>query len=320
MKDFFGTVLLSAATMLANVCQGQTTSGGDLFKHAQQVEAAGNRTAAAAAYQKAYEAYMSVDDSEGMIKSLNKKQALSGGPAAPVAATLRPTLRPAATPPRPAPATGPSPVAGRTADGRPLGLFFMTHYIPAWRSLEKATWYFAPNGQVFHNPQGLDAAGYAALPPGDRGVYQAGATPTVKWADGRTQPFKIEPTGSTSFNYDMSIFVGMGPFGSTREIVGRFEGGNSVTGAASASGLELQADGSYAGSSSGTVSATTNQGTFTGGSSGESAGRWGLSGWVLTLTDNTGRTTRSMAYPIEKDEKTGQVVRFYFNNVVYKRL
>jgi len=318
MKDFFATVLLGAATMLANVCQGQATSGGDLFKHAQQVEAAGSRAAAAAAYQKAYEAYMSVDDSEGMIKSLHKKQALNGGPAA--AATLRPAPRPAATAPRPAPATGPSPVAGRMAGGRPLGLFFMTRYIPVWHSLEKATWYFAPNGQVFHNPQGLDAAGYAALPPGDRGVYQAGATPTVQWADGRTQPFKVEPTGGNTFNYDTGIFVGMGPFGSTREIVGRFEGGNSVKGAAAASGLELRADGSYSGSASGTVSANTSQGTFTGGSSGESAGRWSLSGWVLTLTDNTGRTTRSMAYPIEKDEKTGQVARFYFNNVAYKRL
>lgn len=217
------------------------------------------------------------------------------------------------------PVTDAMPVAGKVVNGRPVGLFFMTRYIPAWHSLEKATWYFAPNGQVYRNPRGLDAAGYAALPPGDRGMYQAGAAPSIKWANGRTEAIKVESTSADSFNWDMGIFVGMGPFTGAREVVGSFQGGNSVTGASVSSALELQADGTYRGGFASSISASSDQSKVTVGNSGDSTGRWALSGWVLTLTDAQGHTTRGVAYPIEKNDKTGQVVRFYFNNVAYAR-
>ncbi|WP_201984586.1 hypothetical protein [Hymenobacter rubidus] len=302
-------------------------SGGYLLRKAETLGMAGQYDAAAAAYSQAAAAFHQANDADGQLRATTQLAALEEKRAdnllatldAPVARsaptrTAVPTARLAgALPP------GPTPVAGKVANGRPLGLFFMTRYIPAWHSLEKATWYFAPGGQVYHNPTSLDAAGFAALKPGDRGTYQAGAAPTVKWADGRSEPFKIETTGGNSFNHDMGIFVGMGPFGSAQELVGNFQGGNSVTGAAVSSSLELHADGTYRGGFAASISASSNQGKTTVGNSGDSAGRWSLNGWVLSLTNAQGRTTSGVAYPIEKDEKTGRVVRFYFNNVAYAR-
>lgn len=302
--------------------------GAVLMQKAKKLQASGDRAGAAAAYQQAYAAYTSVDDSDGMKAALAGKAAVAAGAtlaaatAAPLA-TVRPVgaARPAlAAAPRPAPVAGPMPVAGRVVGGRPVGLFFMTRYIMAWHSLEKATWYFAPDGRVFHNPGALDAAGYAVLPPADRGTLRPGSN-TLSWANGQSEKFVLEDATANGFNYDMGIFVGMGPFKSARELVGRFEGGNSVTGAASVSGLDLRADGSYSGSSVASVSATSNESTVRAGSTGTMGGRWSLSGWVLTLIDAAGQPVRrGLAYPIERDAKTGQLVRFYFDNVAYKRL
>ncbi len=251
--------------------------------------------------------------------------AAPAAPAAPLATVrpvgaARPALAAAPRPVAPMPAAGALPVAGRVVGGRPVGLFFMTRYIMAWHSLEKSTWYFAPDGRVFHNPGALDAAGYAALPPADRGTLRPGSN-TLSWANGQSEKFVMEDATANSFSYDMGIFVGMGPFKSARELVGRFEGGNSVTSAATSSSLDLRADGSYSGSSVASVSATSTESTVRAGSTGTTGGRWSQSGWVLTLTDAAGQPVRrGLAYPIERDAKTGQVVRFYFDNVAYKRL
>ncbi|MGI4874029.1 MAG: hypothetical protein ACRYFX_22955 [Janthinobacterium lividum] len=310
-----------------------------MLQKAAALEKAGNLPAAINAYDQANQAFGKTDDLDGKQKALAKlaelnerladqylQQAKGAQPATqPTAA--RPALAvaaPAAVA-RPAQAArslpasaGPlvQPVAGRVAGGKPLGLFFMTRPIPAWHSLEKATWYFAPNGQVFRNPQGLNAASYAALAPGDRGVYQAGS---IRWADGRTEALKMASSSANTFTWDMGTFVGMGPFTSPAQLVGRFEDGNSASGAVMVSGLVLQANGTYTGGFAGNISATSAGSTVTVGNSGDSAGRWSLSNWVLTLTDNTGHITRGVAYPIEKDDKTGQVMRFYFSNVAYQR-
>jgi hypothetical protein len=327
---FFLRVALCCAWLAAGLsAQAQPAysgpPGAEHMQRAKKLQASGDRAGAAAAYQQAYAAYTSVDDSDGMKAALAGKAAVAAGAApAPPAAPLA-TVRPvgAARPALPAaarPAAVAAPLASRVVGGRPVGLFFMTRYIMAWHSLEKATWYFAPDGRVFHNPGSLDAAGYAALPPADRGTLRPGSS-TLTWANGQSEKFVMEDATANSFNYDMGIFVGMGPFKSTRELVGRFEGGNSITGAASVSSLDLRADGSYSGGSAASVSATSNESTVRAGSSNTAAGRWALSGWVLTLTDAAGQPVRrGLAYPIERDAKTGQFVRFYFDNVAYKRL
>ena len=326
--------LLLSALLAATPGVAQAQTGAALLQQAAAQEKAGNLPGAIGLCDRANAAFGKAGDFDGKQKALSKLAELNERLADQYlqqAQGSQPTARPvaaasAASPvaaPRPAPAAAPvaagpmvQPVAGQVTGGRPVGLFFMTHYIPAWNSLEKATWYFAPNGQVFHNPKGLDAAGYATLPPGDRGMLQG---KSIHWADGRTQELKIESTNAGAFNWDMRIFVGMGPFTSPAQLVGKFEGGNSASGAVVVSGLVLQANGTYTGGFAGNISATSAGSKVTVGNSGDSAGRWSLSGWVLTLTDNTGRVTRGVAYPIEKDDKTGQVVRFYFANVAYQR-
>ncbi|GAA4495060.1 hypothetical protein GCM10023172_06160 [Hymenobacter ginsengisoli] len=312
----------------------QAPSGAALFQRGQQLEAAGNRAAAAATYQQAYQAYMSVDDSDGMIKSLAKKKALTGVGLAPTSAPVAaPAARPVAVAMRvaaPAPATRPAvaaPLAGRVAGGKPQGLFFMTRYWIGTHSLEKAAYYFTPTGQAYQNPTGFGAADLAALPAGSRGSYTvAGNTLTIKWADGHTSTSSLEDVHADAFNWDTGIFLGVKPFANAQQLAGTFEGGNSIStssgSAAVSSGLTFRADGTYTGGSASSFSGKDTDGnaTYDAGSSGTGAGHWSLNGWVLNLTNAQGQTKRGVAFPFELDEKTGRVVRFYFDNVAYKRL
>jgi hypothetical protein len=218
-----------------------------------------------------------------------------------------------------------APLAGKVLSGKPVGLFFMTRYIMAFHSLEKATYYFTPAGQVYNNPIDFTPTSLAGLPANARGIYSvSGGQLLMKWADGNTSKANFENPSANTFSWDMGIFVGMGPFSSARQLVGTFEGGNSVSSgsgsAAAVSGLTFRADGSYSGSSVSSFNTNTSGSNAHVGGSGEAAGRWALAGWTLTLTDAAGRTARGVAYAIETNEKTGQVTRFYFNNVAYKRL
>ncbi|MBF9140504.1 hypothetical protein [Hymenobacter properus] len=322
-------LLVSAAAFAQPAYSGPP--GAEVYKKAQQLEAAGNKAAAAAAYQQAYQAYMSVDDSDGMIKALAKKNALAGAAAAPrpTAASPAPAARTAAmAAPRPA-AAGPAPVqpvAGAVNGGRPVGLFFMTRYWIATRSLEKSTYYFAPNGQVYVDPKGFSAAELAALPASSRGSYSVvGNKLSVRWASGQTSSSEVEPQ-ATTFSWDMGIFLAGKPFQSPSQLAGSFEGGNSIStssGSASAvSSLTFRPDGTYSGGGASSFGGRNEAGakTYSAGSTSSNSGRWSLSGWLLTLTDAQGRTTRGVAFPVERNDKTGQVTRFYFDNVAYKRL
>ncbi|MDO7845838.1 hypothetical protein Q5H92_05680 [Hymenobacter sp. M29] len=304
------------------------------MKEGQRLQAAGNRAGAAAAYQKAYEAFTSVDDSDGMIAALARKKAVESGAATPAAAAPRAVAaapRAAAAVARPAAAANAGdltqPVAGAVNGGRPVGLFFMTRYWIATRSLEKSTYYFAPNGQVYVDPKGFSAAALAALPASSRGSYSvAGNKLTVRWASGQTSSSEVEPQ-ATTFGWDMGIFLAGRPFTSPGQLTGSFEGGNSIStssGSASAvSSLTFRPDGTYTGGGASSFGGRDADGAKTysaGSSSSGNSGRWSLNGWLLTLTDAQGHTNRGVAFPVEKNDKTGQVTRFYFDNVAYKRL
>ncbi|MFD2720111.1 hypothetical protein ACFST9_15415 [Hymenobacter monticola] len=327
----FGFIILPAL-LLASAALAQPAysgaPGAEVFKKAQQLEAAGNKSAAAAAYQQAYQAYMSVDDSDGMIKALAKKNALAGA-AAPAAPSPRPAsaARVLAVPRPVAGGTASvQPVAGAVNGGRPVGLFFMTRYWMATRSLEKSTYYFAPNGQVYVDPKGFSASELAALPASSRGSYSVtGKTLAVRWASGQTSSSEVEPQANT-FSWDMGIFLAGKPFQSPGQLAGSFEGGNSIsTGSGSASAvssLTFRSDGTYSGGGASSFGGRDAAGakTYSAGSTSSNSGRWSLSGWLLTLTDAQGRTSRGVAFPVERNDKTGQVMRFYFDGVAYKRL
>lgn len=316
MKTIF---FLLAAVLWAFAGQAQTPTGATLFQKAQQQEAAGNRAAAAATYQQAYEAYTSVDDSDGMIKSLARKKAVETAPTASSRPAKPSTSRPAAAP---VPAVQLLP--GKMVGGRPVGLFFMTRYMIVFRSLEKSTYYFAPTGQVYYNPTDFSAAGLRALSPNSRGTYRVvGSQLIVNWDDGQKSANSLENPTAAGFNWDAGIFVGMGPFANARQLLGSFEGGNSIStssgGAATSNSLTFRADGTFDRSSAGSVSSGGSTGAVRAGSSSAGTGRWALSGWTLTLTEAGGEVKRSIAFPIEKDDKTGYVTRLFFNGVSYKR-
>ena len=79
------------------------------------------------------------------------------------------------------------------------------------------------------------------------------------------------------------------------------------------------ADGSYRQSRAVTSSVSSDRSTADVSGTNGSGGRWQLAGWVLILTDGWGQTLWGVAFSFETDEKTRRVVRFYYNNVAYKR-
>lgn len=137
----------------------------EVFKKAQQLEATGNKAAAAATSQQAYEAYTSVDDSDGMTRALARQKAL-GGAAVPAAAagSAPAAARPAAgwaTAARVS-AVGLVPVAGHLVGNKPVGLFFVTK--PVLGHFSTMTYYFSPEGVAYRNPPGLSPGELAATP------------------------------------------------------------------------------------------------------------------------------------------------------------
>ncbi|GAB3845207.1 hypothetical protein GCM10028822_03340 [Hymenobacter terrigena] len=308
----------------------QGPPGATVFAKAQQLEAAGNKAAAAAAYQQAYEAYMSVDDSDGMTKALARRNAVGG--AAPGAA-----VRPAAAVPRPA-APGPAPAAarvqpaanpaaalapvvaplpGRTTGGRPVGLFFFMDVFN-----NEKVYYFTPAGEVYVDPANFSPAGLAAVDPRLRGTYAVnGSQMTVRWAAGPPSTFNYhsDPTG---FSWNGG-FVCVGPFSSARQLLGTFEGRNAAVSVTASSlavyrTLNFKADGTFTRDNLTDGHLEANTGSVTNVSSASrQAGRWSLNGWFLTLTDGQG-TIRNLAFPTSLDEKTGKAYYFRFNGTTYK--
>lgn len=318
-------LVLLAGVLLAPQAHAQLVYSGPpgavLMQKARQLQASGNQAGAAAAYQQAYAAYTSVDDSDGMKAALAGRQALGDG-AGPAAPRLAPA--PAAAPgPRAAPpvAVGSAPLAGHLVGGRPVGLFFVTKTVLG--NFRTLSYYFSPEGVAYENPPGLSTAALAATPARSKGRYSvSGKTLRIAWT-GYPQPEAAEMVllgGGFSWSLG-SIFSGVGPFKSPGQLVGTFEGGTSTVASAVgqavvSSTLTFRADGTYTGSGVATVTTATSGGVAETGGSSQQAGRWRLDGWYLTLTDAQGRTARDIAYPVGTDNK---VTLFHFNGIAYAR-
>ena len=351
MKSFLFTV--GSVALLLSACPTPSRAqvaysgpaGATLLQKARKLQAAGDRAGAAAAYQQAYAAYTSADDSDGMTAALAGRKTTEAD-----AGTLRPAraaspkIRATGTAPRAAtaaaPATrpaplvkstppGPAPLPGSTAGGRPVGLFLnMTG------SNRQYVYYFTPAGQVYVDPANFSAAALQAVPPDWRGTYStAGKEITIKWAGGQaeTHAFRHDPTG---FGWSGNSFVCVGPFVNPRQLVGTFEGSNSALGLDAnsltlASTLCFQPDGTFTRASLADSHSQTNQDHATSKSAGgyttdasaasQQAGRWSLSGWWLTLTDARG-TVRGLAFPSYTVDgtKAGKAASFRFNGTTYR--
>lgn len=98
------------------------------------------------------------------------------------------------------------PPATKIVDGKPVGLF-MTRFWSFTNSLEKAVWYFAPDGRVYQNlASGFSAADLQAH-KGNQGTHEvAGGKLKVTWADNKVTEGGIEADGG-AFHWDGGIFT-----------------------------------------------------------------------------------------------------------------
>lgn len=210
------------------------------------------------------------------------------------------------------------PVAGSTEGSKPVGLFFFMDLFN-----HEALYYFAPDGQVYYNPEHFTPAALAAVDVKSHGTYaRSGDEMTVKWANGLDQTFAYhsDPTG---FSWNGS-FVCVGPFASSGQFQGTFEGHNAAVQVDANSlalyrTLHFKPDGTFGRDNYAAAHLETDAGaTNDVASAAQQAGHWKLDGWYLTLTDAGGQTVRALAFPTSLDEKTNKAYYFRFNGTTYK--
>lgn len=226
------------------------------------------------------------------------------------------------------PEAAPAP-AQLTANG-PVGLFFMTRYWMATRSLEKAVWYFAPDGTAYENPAGGFSTAELAAHQGRKGTISIEGTKmtlavTGGRGAGKTSYGSYEPNAAeTSFYWDMGSFIPVRGFRVGTSVAGTYEGGFS-SGSGSTSGsvartLVLRDDGSFSLSGAASVSATSRESRASAGASGNIAsGTWKAATYSLTLTDSSGQAKRGIAFPWDDEKTPVYPDQFYFDGIMWKR-
>ena len=240
------------------------------------------------------------------------------GTAAPAAANEGPPANSS-----PAQATMPAPNGFR--DGRPVGLFFMTRFSAASGSLEKAAWYFSPEGTVFQNLQSGFSAGDLAAHTGPRGTCALkGNKLEVAWADGKKTSSVIKVSGSgTGFSWNAALFSAVKPFAGAAEAAGVFEGGESLVGAGGramiSKRLELRPDGTFTWRGVSFATNATSASQVSVGGSGAATGKWELTGLSLTLIDASGTTIRRIAFPYDDEATPVKPDRMFFGGILYKK-
>jgi tetratricopeptide (TPR) repeat protein len=231
--------------------------------------------------------------------------------------------RPRAATSNAAPADQPAPA--RVVNGKPVGLFYMQRMWIATHSLEKAVWYFSPDGKVYENlATGFSAADLAAH-HGRKGTYKvSGDTMSVTWSDATTSSSKVEPDQSSNgFAWDMGLFTAVPPFTDTKKLAGKYEGGTSVGSGGNlamvSSDLELRADGTYTMGSASSISATSDRSTVTVGGQGDNTGTWSASGYSLTLTDSSGKAMRKIGFPWDDDKTPVYPDYLFWGGTMFKK-
>lgn len=216
--------------------------------------------------------------------------------------------------------SGNSPEKPGYEDGHPVGLYLMTRFWIATGSLEKAVWYFTSDGRVYLNPEDGFSDETLAAQQGRHGTVSVdGDTMTVKWSDGKETSSTIEREKG-GFNWDTGIFAPVEAFTDDSQLVGRWEGGTSVSfsgsRAANSSTLDLREDGTFSRAGVASLQSGSGESEVSAGAQSESSGTWKLRGHTLTLTYGDGKVARGITFPFD-DEKTR---RFYFGGTMYKKL
>jgi hypothetical protein len=210
------------------------------------------------------------------------------------------------------------------SDG-PQGLFFMTKYWIATRSLEKAVWYFAPDGRIFkdlaHGVTSVDLSAHQ----GPSGSYKLiGNQLEATWSDGKKSASTFEhKKGDVGFAWDTGLFAPMKPFTNAAAVVGSYEGGESVGGGGNlvivARSLELRADGSFTSTGISSAKSTSSGTQFSGGGQSAEKGKWSLAGLSITLTGEDGVARRMIAFPFDDEATPIYPDRMFLGGMMYKR-
>ncbi len=216
------------------------------------------------------------------------------------------------------------PAPARFVSGAPVGLYFMTRYWAYTGTLEKAVWYFAPDGTVFQHLETGFSPADLELHAGQRGrCVVEGDTCEVTWSDGKRSRGRIERS-ATGFSWSAGIFTPVRPFDSARPIAGTYEGGETVSArgsrAAVASTLELRADGTYTWSGVSFLSATSDTSRVVAGANGtDSHGRWHAGELSIVLVDHKGNVYRRIAFPVDDEKTPVNPDRIFFGGTLFKR-
>ncbi len=224
--------------------------------------------------------------------------------------------------------TGPAtaPASAKLSPSGPVGLYFMTRYWIATRTLEKAVWYFSPDGMAYENPTGDFSAASLSATASDQGQYHLEGknlifTPTKGKNAGKKESADYEPQPEGGFYWNTGSFIPVKALTSARSIVGKWQGGFSVIGAAVARTLDLHADGSFHLSGAATISAESDGSVARAGSSGQiSEGTWEVSGYFMTLTGSNGNIKRSIAFPFDDAATPVNPDKFYFDGIMWSPL
>lgn len=216
------------------------------------------------------------------------------------------------------------PAPASFAEGVPIGLFFMTRYWPATRSLEKSVWYFAPDGSVY---QGLET-GFStrdlSLHAGPKGkATLEGDHLNVQWPENKKSGGKISRSAG-AFTWNAGIFTPVKPFAADVPLAGIYEGGESISvsgnRAAVAKTLELRADGTYRWSGVSFLNNASDVTQVTAGSNGEdSTGRWHAANFSIVLVDAKGHVYRRIAFPYDDETTPINPDRIFFGGTMFKR-
>jgi hypothetical protein len=213
-----------------------------------------------------------------------------------------------------------APAPATFVDGRPVGLYLMTRFWTATNSLEKAVWYFAPDGTVYRGlMHGFSAAELAAH-EGPRGTATVtGDNMKVTYTDGRSTDTRISTSGAT-FSWDGGIFKALSAYRNAADMVGVYDGGESIGSgggsAVSSETLELRTDGTFSWSNVTSFRVGKKDDPTWNFSNSAATGRWALSGYTLTLTNAAGSTARLLAAPFTVE--TGERDWLLLGSVMYK--
>jgi hypothetical protein len=202
----------------------------------------------------------------------------------------------------------------------PIGLYFMTRYVPSTQALEKVVWYFAADGTAY---RGLDR-GFSKADLATVGLHgklsRAGRDLEIIWSDGKKDKAALERDGA-GFNWDMGIFVPVSELENSNELPGvyecleSFDPGNSPPVALR---LELRADGTFVWEGA-SILADNDRAKLKSGMSEMSTGQWALSGYSLTLKNSEGVTLRRFVFPDDDDKTVIKPDRVFFAGLMFKR-